>query len=130
MTYSEVLNLIKSNCTGFSYNEGDIYLINFSTQTYPLINVFIETVIINEKTIDYNISLTYVDRLLKDYSNKTIIQSDGIIYLNEIINSLDEIIEYPVTITPFTEKFTDECAGDFAKLTIKTTNPVGTCNEY
>lgn len=130
MTYSEVINLIKTNCSGFTCIEGDIYEINFTKQTYPLINIFIESVLVNEKTIDYGVSLTYVDRLIQDKSNKIIIQSDGIIYINEIINKLNEIIEYPIQITPFTEKFADDCAGDFTKFTLKTINKLGICNEY
>ena len=68
--------------------------------------------------------------MLIDYYKIIQIQSDGIIYLNEIINSLDLGISYPLEITPFTETFGDDCAGVFCRLTITTNNNIGTCNEY
>lgn len=129
MTYLELINKIKA-LPNYNFTEGDVYEINFNEVGYSVINIFIEKIYIYESTINYNLVLTYIDRLLPDLSNKLQIQSDGIIYLNEIINTLDDIIEYPLEITPFTETFGDFCAGDFCRLTIKTNNPVGTCNEY
>ena len=130
MTYLEIINLIKEKSSKFNCIEGNIYEINFKEEKYALINVFVEKSYIYQDTANYILVLSYVDRLLQDKSNKIQIQSDGIIYLNEIINKLDLPINYPLEITPFTETFGDDCAGVFCRLTITTNNNIGTCNEY
>lgn len=130
MTYLEIINLIKEKSSNFNCIEGNIYEINFKEEKYALINVFVEKSYIYQDTANYILVLSYVDRLLQDKSNKIQIQSDGIIYLNEIINKLDLEINYPLEITPFTETFGDDCAGVFCRLTITTNNNIGTCNEY
>ena len=88
---------------------------------------------INDSTMRMNVNFIYLDRLINDFSNKLLIQSDGIVYLNEVINSLDDYgidVETGYQFTPFTQSVNDVTAGVYVTLNLQVTNNLGDCNEY
>lgn len=72
----------------------------------------------------FNFVLYYVDRLLNDKSNQLEIQSHGIQLLSTVISKIEElglIVNHDVvqtTYQTFTQRFSDECAGVFARVEI------------
>lgn len=113
--------------------EGDIYILN--TQPNIDYSVFFITQTNHsqyENTIEYKLTLFYVDRLMTDESNRLKIQSEGIMMLGNIINIFnqkypDVEVEYNVNHTTFLQKFADSCAGVFADVTIIADNNIGVC---
>ena len=78
----------------------------------------------------YSFSLFYVDRLKDDGSNLVEVQSVGCEVLGNILRSLElydiEVESY--TMQTFSQRFTDQCAGVFANVTM--TAPTGSmCGE-
>ncbi len=76
---------------------------------------------LSEDTIDYSLNLYYIDRW--DETDNNIIQSTGIEVLTNIINIFNNkfpniVINYPLEITPFYQKFKDVTSGVYLKLTI------------
>lgn len=71
--------------------------------------------------MDYRFWLYYVDRLKSNESNKIDAQSTAIQVINNILRTLEK--EYDVEVsdivyTPFTESFSEMCAGQYASVTI------------
>lgn len=68
----------------------------------------------------YSFSLFYVDRLKDDNSNQVEVQSVGCEVLGNILRSLEsydiEVESY--TLQTFNQRFTDQCAGVFANVTM------------
>lgn len=114
----------------FTYINDDVYNINFKEYNYPIINLYINNIQNTENTTEFDVTLFYIDRLTQNLNNKIQIQSDGSIYLMEIINSATGVTNYPIIITPFTEKFTDMCAGDYTRIKLIYPTSIGTCEEY
>lgn len=86
--------------------------------------------------IQYNLNLFYIDRLqdTEDYEGQLKIQSDGMIVLRNIINTFNEQVEectinMPIIYTAFNQKFSDNCAGIYANITIELPNNLGNCYE-
>ncbi len=125
MNYTNLISLFETKCLEVSdeFSTGDIYKINYRDCLYPLTNLYIESVEQYKNTIVYNIQLYYVDVLLDDRSNQTIIQSDGLSILNDIandfMNSFDVVVRLPLISTLFTERFTSECAGVFIRMRLE-----------
>ena len=76
---------------------------------------------VNGEMMTYAFSLFYVDRLNEDGSNKQMAQSVGIDTLTNVIYAMEE--ELPVSVTSatfdtFTERFSDDCAGVMASVSI------------
>lgn len=69
----------------------------------------------------FSFTFFYVDRLKEDLSNQIEIQSVGFETLGNILRLLDErglsIDDY--TYQVFNERFLDECAGGFARVTLE-----------
>lgn len=70
--------------------------------------------------VQYRFNLFYVDRLTHDRGNEAAVQSVGVDTLAAVLAALDDIGLYSqqVTFDAFTERFTDECAGMMASVTI------------
>ena len=72
----------------------------------------------------YSFFLYYIDRLLNDKSNVIQIQSHGINLISTVIDKLEQlglIVNHDVvqtTYQTFTQRFSDECAGVFARVEI------------
>lgn len=72
--------------------------------------------------MNYGFTLFYVDRLTEDRGNLQFVQSAGVSTLSNILAILTE--EFPVevdssTFDVFTERFSDECAGVMATVSIR-----------
>lgn len=66
-------------------------------------------------------TLVYVDRLDEDKGNQQFVQSTGVMTLSNILAMLTE--EFPITVSSstfeaFTERFSDECAGMMANVSL------------
>lgn len=72
--------------------------------------------------VGYNFTLFYIDRLLSDRSNEVEVQSVGCQVLGNILKLLNEggVECDSYTIQPFTQRFTDLCAGVFCNVTLST----------
>lgn len=67
----------------------------------------------------YSFTLFYVDRLTADGGNETEVQSVGISVLDNIVRTLNDagIWADSWTFNVFTQRFVDECAGAFTRVT-------------
>lgn len=137
MTLKELIEKIKTIARkqhNIGYvGEGDIYTLNSMPNIdYSVIFITQQNHSITADLCEYNINLFYVDRLFGDDGNRLDIQSHGITVITNIINQLtstiDVDVEYPVSFTTFTQRFSDECAGVFATLKITTDNEIGMCS--
>lgn len=76
--------------------------------------------VISTGMVTYAFSFFYVDRLTADKSNQVEVQSVGCLTLGNILRTLEsydiEVGDY--TLQPFNQRFTDECAGVFANVTL------------
>lgn len=86
---------------------------------------------LDEQEVTYNFTMFYIDRLTDDFSNKTDIQSDGIVELTNIINTIVNVmdceVDYPLNFTVFNQRFAEECAGVFVNVNITVDNNMGNC---
>lgn len=74
---------------------------------------------IYEGTTAYTFNLFYIDRLTADHKNKTEIQSVGLQVLANILLSLSSYLSVSeARFQPFTERFSDECAGVYCTVQI------------
>ena len=74
---------------------------------------------IYEGTTAYTFNLFYIDRLTADHKNKTEIQSVGLQVLANILLSLSGYLGVSeARFQPFTERFSDECAGVYCTVQI------------
>lgn len=127
MNYYNLKSYFQTLCDNYSqqFTEGDIYQVNYGQNSYPAMNLSLsELVQTDENSETYVVTLFYIDLLNRDRSNKVNIQSDGLEVLKSIVNSFVEsnsyIVTLPVSYKIFTERFTDETAGAYVTLRIKT----------
>lgn len=87
-----------------------------------------------EDDIDtYGLNLFYVDRLTDDNENRLLIQSVGKSIIGNIVTTFCEEFdgEAPtITYTPFTQRFTDECAGVWCAVNISVTKEYACAEQY
>lgn len=131
MTLNDLINklllIAKSKPNINQVGEGDIYELNhIPNVNYSVFYITQDTHEVYENRTEYTLNLFYIDRLLNDKSNQLQIQSVGIDAITNIVNELlytwDVDVVYPLTFTPFNQRFADDCAGVYAKLTIITDN--------
>lgn len=108
--------------------EGDIYEhLNSGEHKYPCVFLTVQNLTINGDIVTLNGTMFYVDRLLDNSVNKIEVQSNALTILSQIFAKIkeDTIININVnTYTPFEEKFTDLCAGQFATFTASFPNDI------
>ena len=114
--------------------EGDIYeLNNLGNIDYSVFYITQQTHSFSENIAYYQLNLFYVDRLAKDNSNRLSIHSVGMDaisnILNELTNTEDVEVEFPIQFNTFNERFADECAGVFCTVTLITEKEIGLCYE-
>lgn len=137
MNLNNIVTLIKNVSTAYptvqEFGEGDIYeFLNSKEHKYPCVFLTIGSISTDGDVQNINVTLFYVDRLLDDNSNKLDIQSVSVTALKSIIEKLEEtnyINFTSINYTPFTEKFTDLCAGSFAQCTIQV-NDILECDDF
>ena len=127
MRYFEFLRDIKEISTSHilvnEYSEGDIYeYLNAGEHKYPCVFLTVTNISTGLSSSSINFTLFYTDRLLENGSNKNAIQSTGIQVIKQILTRFEERNpEYQfnsVDYTPFTEKFSDMCAGVFGEISV------------
>ena len=70
----------------------------------------------------FSLTVFYVVRLLADKSNELEIQSAGVAVLTDLVHYLEDrgaFVYGDITLTPFNQRFTDECAGVYASITFE-----------
>lgn len=137
MTLLETIKLLEDialkqpNVNGI-VETGDIYDLNKDEyqQRYSAFCVTQNTHSVNEFFNTFNFTLFYVDRLTLDKSNKIEIQSTAVEVFSNFIKTI--MLKYPDLecefgdVTPFTEKFSAECAGAYMTCSI-VTPAISTC---
>ena len=119
-----VEQIVLANNDVNTFNEGDVYeIMNSGQHTYPATVLTINNITTNEQTHHQTINcvLFYIDRLTDDYSNKTMIMSQGFNVLKQIKDKAVESLPWTfetANYTPYTEKFGDLCAGVYLECTI------------
>lgn len=92
-------------------NDRDNWKMNYATVILDL-----QSATVTEDTTTFNVLLWYIDRQKEDRSDINNILSDAIMTLGEMANwlryNLDGVfITSDMIVTPFQDKFADECAG-------------------
>lgn len=137
MTLYELINALLATAKkvpNINYvGTGDIYELNNKPNIdYGVFYITQTNHTQGENTIDYTLTLFYVDRVMNDGSNKLAIQSNGITTIGNIINLFlntydDVTVNYDIQYTTFLHRFADECSGVFANVTFTTDNNIGIC---
>lgn len=113
--------IAKSQPSVHAVAEGNIYdLLNSGgeVEKYAAVIFFIDNVVIEDGRCEANLVMYYVDRLTQDRKNRLQIQDTAVETLHNIIASLDSDYDITETYTPFTERFTDVCAGAYVRLAL------------
>ena len=137
MTLYEIINKLKDiaiSKPNINYaGDGDVYTLN----SLPDINYSVFFVTQNDHsiyqdTITYNLNLFYIDRISDSEDNVLNIQSDGMLQLTNIINTLvfseDVDVEGDITFVPFIQRFADNCSGVYCTVRFVCNNNLGTCS--
>ena len=137
MTLFEIINKLKNiaiskpniNFVG----DGDVYTLNsLPNIDYSVFFITQNDHSIDSDTITYSLNLFYIDRISDSEDNVLNIQSDGMLQLTNIINTLvfseDVDVEGEITFTPFIQRFADQCAGVYCTVRFIVDNNLGTCN--
>lgn len=137
MTLFELINKLKDIAIrkpNINYaGDGDVYTLN----SLPDINysVFFVTQndhLIDSDTITYNLNLFYIDRISDSEDNILNIQSDGMLQLTNIINTLvfseDVDVDGDINFVPFIQRFADNCSGVYCTVRFVCDNNLGTCS--
>lgn len=112
----------------------DVYRENaFSGINYGVVAILQDEHSVGKDIVTYNFTLVYVDRLTADKSNEVDVQSEGMLTLTNIINTLtaelDEVsIDDDVTFTAYNQRFADDCAGVYANVAISVESSMGLCS--
>lgn len=126
-----LINIAKKQPNINYTGEGDIYTLN----SLPNIDYSVFFITQNnhtqrEDTINYNLTLFYIDRVNSNGNNVLQIQSTGMLALNNIINNFNNLYDVEVDdidYTTFVHRFQDDCAGVYANVTITADAELGTC---
>lgn len=115
---------------------GDVY-VNWNAQSgsYGAVNVDVESLSQNGMYTTADLILYYGDRLTPARDNVVDLYEDGLNVLQSVINTIQQQAEedgiYLVfaeyTATPFTQKFADELAGVWARVSVTYQNEIGQC---
>lgn len=137
MTLFELINKLKDiaiSKPNINYvGDGDVYTLN----SLPNIDYSVFFITQNEHsiyqdTITYNLNLFYIDRISDSEDNTLNIQSDGMLQLTNIINTLvfneDVDVDGDITFVPFIQRFADQCAGVYCNVRFVVENNLGSCN--
>lgn len=109
-----------------SVSDGDIYdALNAAVDIkYGVFHITQDTHSTNGDLYVWGLNLFYIDRLLDNGENRLSIQSAGITILENVLKRFADTFgaEYMnnIVFTPFTQRFKDNCAGVFCKISIST----------
>ena len=137
MTLFELINKLKDiaiskpniNFVG----DGDVYTLNsLPNIDYSVFFITQNDHSIYQDTLTYSLNLFYIDRISDSEDNTLNIQSDGMLQLTNIINTLvfseDVDVDGEISFTPFIQRFADQCAGVYCNVRFTVDNNLGTCN--
>lgn len=111
----------------------DIYRENaFVDVEYGVVGILQDEHIAGDNTVSYGITLVYIDRLLRDAANEVDIQSEGMLALTNIINAFigendNAMLGGEVAFTAFNQRFADDCAGVYARISLVVETNLGIC---
>ena len=137
MTLFEIINKLKSiaiNKPNINYvGDGDVYTLNsLPNIDYSVFFITQNDHSIYQDTITYSLNLFYIDRISDSEDNTLNIQSDGMLQLTNIINTLvfseDVDVDGEISFTPFIQRFADQCAGIYCNVRFVCENNIGTCS--
>lgn len=102
--------------------ESDVFRLNSCSDAKYGVFAFVEgqhSGDVNSDFVKYQFSLFYVDRLTAKGDNLLDIHSTGVMTIDNIIRRLADygVAADTYTITPFSQRFLDECAGVYATVT-------------
>ena len=137
MTLFELINKLKSiaiNKPNINFvGDGDVYTLNsLPNIDYSVFFITQNDHSIYQDTITYSLNLFYIDRISDSEDNVLNIQSDGMLQLTNIINTLvfteDVDVDGEITFVPFIQRFADQCAGIYCNVRFIVDNNLGSCN--
>ena len=137
MTLFEIINKLKSiaiNKPNINFvGDGDVYTLNsLPNIDYSVFFITQNDHSIYQDTITYSLNLFYIDRISDSEDNVLNIQSDGMLQLTNIINTLvfteDVDVDGEITFVPFIQRFADQCAGIYCNVRFIVDNNLGSCN--
>ena len=137
MTLFEIINKLKDiaiSKPNINYvGDGDVYTLNsLPNIDYSVFFITQNDHSIYQDTITYNLNLFYIDRISDSEDNVLNIQSDGMLQLTNIINTLvfteDVDVEGEITFVPFIQRFADQCSGVYCNVRFICDNNLGTCS--
>lgn len=137
MTLFEIINKLKDiaiSKPNINYvGDGDVYVLNsLPNIDYSVFFVTQNDHSIYQDTVTYSLNLFYIDRISDSEDNTLNIQSDGMLQLTNIINTLvfteDVDVDGDITFVPFIQRFADQCAGVYCTVRFVVDNNLGTCN--
>ena len=137
MTLFEIINKLKDiaiskpniNFVG----DGDVYTLNsLPNIDYSVFFITQNDHSIYQDTITYSLNLFYIDRISDSEDNVLNIQSDGMLQLMNVINTLvfseDVDVDGEISFTPFIQRFADQCAGVYCTVRFICDNNIGSCS--
>ena len=137
MTLFEIINKLKDiaiskpniNFVG----DGDVYTLNsLPNIDYSVFFITQNDHSIYQDTITYNLNIFYIDRISDSEDNTLNIQSDGMLQLTNIINSLvfseDVDVDGEINFVPFIQRFADNCSGVYCTVRFVVDNNLGVCS--
>ena len=137
MTLFEIINKLKNiaiSKPNINYvGDGDVYTLNsLPNIDYSVFFITQNDHSIDSDTITYSLNLFYIDRISDSEDNVLNIQSDGMLQLTNIINTLvfseDVDVDGEITFVPFIQRFADQCAGVYCNVRFVVENNLGSCN--
>ena len=137
MTLFEIINKLKNiaiSKPNVNYvGDGDVYTLNsLPNIDYSVFFITQNDHSIYQDTITYSLNLFYIDRISDSEDNVLNIQSDGMLQLTNIINTLvfteDVDVDGEISFVPFIQRFADQCAGVYCNVRFTVENNLGTCN--
>jgi len=127
-TLNEILTLIENQAAAHlqvkQFGQGDVWEINPKELEYLVLWAIEEGVVLNERTLTYNIRLLAMDRVLPGEENEQEVMSDTIQVLLDFVayfrqlHTTDLSIQTSVSFEPFTERFDDKVSGHACVLSI------------
>jgi hypothetical protein len=127
-TLNEILTIIENQAAAHlqvkQYGQGDVWEINPKELDYLVLWAIEEGVVLNERTLTYNIRLLAMDRVLPGEENEQEVMSDTIQVLLDFVayfrqlHTTDLSIQTSVSFEPFTERFDDKVSGHACVLSI------------
>lgn len=137
MTLFEIINKLKDIAISKQninfVGDGDVYTLNsLPNIDYSVFFITQNDHSIYQDTITYSLNLFYIDRISDSEDNVLNIQSDGMLQLTNIINTLvfseDVDVDGDITFVPFIQRFADQCAGVYCTVRFICDNNLGSCS--